>query len=238
MIKAVIFDMFETLVTLFAGPVYMGKQIAEEIGITESKFREIWNPTDEDRTLGKRTLEDVIEESLRVNDRYCQELFDSIIMKRKRMIQTSFEQSNIHPEIIPLFTWFKEQNIKIGLISNCYFEERDIIKKSVLNDYFDVMCMSCELGVKKPDVRIFQKCMEDLGLEPGECLYIGDGGSQELETAKSVGMHPLQAAWYLKDEWNQPARRKPEFLQAESPMDVIVVINEMNGRECYGPFCR
>ena len=238
MIKAVIFDMFETLVSLFAGPVYMGKQIAEEIGITESKFREIWNPTEEDRTLGKRTLEDVIEESLRVNDRYCRELFDSIIMKRKRMIQTSFEQSNIHPEIIPLFTWFKEQNIKIGLITNCYFEERDIIKNSVLNDYFDVMCMSCELGVKKPDVRIFQKCMEDLGLEPGECLYIGDGGSQELETAKSVGMYPLQAAWYLKDELNQPVRRKPEFLQAESPMDVIAVINEMNGRESYGPFCR
>lgn len=238
MIKAVIFDMFETLVTLFVGPVYMGKQIAEEIGITESKFREIWNPTDEDRTLGKRTLEDVIEESLRVNDRYCRELFDSIITKRKKMIQTSFEQSNIHPEIIPLFTWFKEQNIKIGLITNCYFEERDIIKNSVLFEYFDVMCMSCELGVKKPDVRIFQKCMEDLGHKPEECLYIGDGGSLELETAKSIGMYPLQATWYLKDEWKQPARRKPEFLQAESPMDVIAVINEMNGRECYGPFCR
>ena len=227
MIKAVIFDMFETLVTLFAGPVYMGKQIAEEIGISEAKFREIWNPTDEDRTLGKRTLEDVIEESLRVNNRYCRELFDSIIMKRKRMLQTSFEQTNIHSEIVPLLKSLKEQNIKIGLITNCYFEERDIIKNSVLNDYFDVMCMSCELGMKKPDVRIFQKCMEELGLEPGECLYIGDGGSLELETAGSIGMHPLQAAWYLKDEWNQPARRKPEFAQAESPLSVIAKINKI-----------
>lgn len=228
MIKAVIFDMFETLVTLFAGPVYMGKQIAEEIGIAESKFREIWNPTDEARTLGKRTLEDVIEESLRVNNRYSRELLESIITKRKRMYQTSFDSANIHPEIIPMFQALKEQKIKIGLITNCYFEERDIIKNSVLFEYFDVMCMSCELGMKKPDVRIFQKCMKDLGLDPEECLYIGDGGSLELEIAQAVGMHPLQAAWYLKDGTRQPAKRKAEFAQAESPMDVIAIINKIS----------
>ena len=54
MITAVIFDMFETLVTHFESPLYMGKQIADDIGITEQKFREIWNPTDIDRTLGKK----------------------------------------------------------------------------------------------------------------------------------------------------------------------------------------
>lgn len=228
MIKAVIFDMFETLVTLFAGPVYMGKEIAEEIGISEAKFREIWNPTDEDRTLGKRTLEDVIEESLRVNNRYSRELLESIISKRKRMLQTSFEPANIHPEIIPMFQALKEQKIKIGLITNCYFEERDIIKNSVLFEYFDVICMSCELGMKKPDTVIFERCLKDLRLEAQECLYVGDGGSLELEAAQSVGMHPLQAVWYLKDGTRQPAKRKAEFAQAESPMDVSEEIKKIS----------
>ena len=225
MIKAVIFDMFETLVTLFTGSVYMGREIAAEIGLSEPKFREIWDTTDEARTLGKRTLESVIEEVLTVNNCYSEELFERIITKRKRMIRESFE--HIHPEIIPLFKWFKEQNIKIGLITNCFFEERDIIKDSVFFEYFDVMCMSCELGIKKPDIRIFQKCMKDLGLEPAECLYVGDGGSLELETAKSVGMHPLQAAWYLKDGTRQPVKRKAEFSQAESPLDVIAEIKKL-----------
>lgn len=225
MIKAVIFDMFETLVTLFTGSVYMGREIAAEIGLPEPKFREIWDTTDEARTLGKRTLESVIEEILTVNDCYSEELFERIITKRKRMIRESFE--HIHPEIIPLFQWFKEQNIKIGLITNCYFEERDIIKDSVFFEYFDVMCMSCELGVKKPDTAIFEKCMADLGLEPEECLYVGDGGSLELETAKSVGMHPLQAAWYLKDGTRQPVKRKAEFAQVESPLDVIVEVKKL-----------
>ena len=70
MMKAIIFDMFETLITHFESPIYMGKQIAEHIGIPESKFREIWDATDDDRTLGKKTLEEVIEEVLKVNNCY------------------------------------------------------------------------------------------------------------------------------------------------------------------------
>ena len=83
MIKAVIFDMFETLVTHYESPLYMAKQISSDIGITEQKFREIWNTTDDDRTLGKKTLEEVIEKSLKVNNRYSIELFEKIVNKRK-----------------------------------------------------------------------------------------------------------------------------------------------------------
>lgn len=219
MIKAVIFDMFETLITHFESPLYMGKQIAEDIGISEAKFREIWDTSDDDRTLGKRSLEDVIEEILRVNQCYSPAVFENIIAKRKQSKTECF--AHIHPEIIPLFQMLKQRNIKIGLITNCYFEERDVIKYSVFWEYFDAVCMSCEVGSKKPDVVIFQKCMEDLSVLPEECLYVGDGGSFELETAQSLGMHPLQAAWYLKEGVNQPARRKQEFKQAETPLEVI-----------------
>lgn len=223
MIKAVIFDMFETLITHFESPLYMGKQISNDIGIDEQKFREIWDTSDEDRTLGKRSLEEVIEEILKVNHCYSPQLFEKIITKRKMSKRECFE--HIHPEIIPLFKTLKAMNIKIGLITNCYFEESEVIKNSVFFEYFDSVCMSCEIGVKKPDTRIFEKCMRDLDVVAKECLYVGDGGSFELETAKSLGMHPLQATWYLKDGVNQPAKRKKEFKQAESPLEVISEIN-------------
>ena len=219
MIKAVIFDMFETLITHFESPLYMGKQITEDIGISESKFREVWNTTDDDRTLGKRTLEDVIEEVLRINNCYSEELFDKIITKRRQSKVECF--NHIHSEILPLFNTLKESKIKIGLITNCYFEERDVIKDSIFWNYFDSVCMSCELGMKKPEVEIFHKCMKDLEVIPEECLYIGDGGSFELETAQSLGMKALQAVWYLKDGVNQPAKRKKEFMQVETPMEVL-----------------
>lgn len=223
MIKAVIFDMFETLITHFESPLYMGKQISKDIGIDEQKFREIWDTLDEDRTLGKRSLEEVIEEILKVNHCYSPQLFEKIITKRKMSKRECFE--HIHPEIIPLFNTLKAMNIKIGLITNCYFEESEVIKNSVFFEYFDSVCMSCEIGVKKPDTRIFEKCIRDLDVAAKECLYVGDGGSFELETAKSLGMYPLQAAWYLKDGVNQPAKRKKEFMQAESPLEVISEIN-------------
>ena len=98
MIKAVIFDMFETLITHFESPLYMAKQISEDIGIPEQKFREIWDTTDDDRTLGKRTFEDVIEEALRVNGCYSAELFDKIVNKRIMSKIECFEL--IHPQII------------------------------------------------------------------------------------------------------------------------------------------
>lgn len=218
MIKAVIFDMFETLITHFESPLYMGKQITEDIGISESKFREVWNTTDDDRTLGKRTLEDVIEEVLKINNCYSEELFEKIITKRKQSKVECF--NHIHPEIVPLFNELKNNGIKIGLITNCYFEERDVIKESILWKYFDAVCMSCELGMKKPDVEIFHKCMGDLGVQPEECIYVGDGGNFELETAQALGIKALQAVWYLKDGVNQPAKRKKEFVQVETPMEV------------------
>ena len=226
MIKAVIFDMFETLITHFESPLYMAKQICADIGITETKFREIWDVTDLDRTLGKKTLEEVIEEVLKKNDRYSLELFEMIINKRKQSKIECF--NHIHPKILPLLTSIKKMNIKIGLITNCYFEERDVIQNSVLYDYFDVVCMSCELGLAKPDTAIFKKCTQALDVSPEECLYIGDGGSFELETARSIGMHPNQAVWYLKEGANQPAKRKKDFIQAESPMSVISQIEKFS----------
>ena len=224
MIKAVIFDMFETLVTHFESPIYMAKQISDDIGIAEQKFREIWDSTGDDRTLGKSSLEEVIEEILKVNNCHSSELFEKIITKRRMSKMECFEY--IHPELIPLFTRLKEMNIKIGLITNCFFEERDVIKKSIFFDYFDSVCMSCEIGLKKPDGKIYKKCMKDLEVEAEECIYVGDGGSCELETAQALGMNPLQAAWYLKDGVNQPAKRKKEFLQAEAPLEVLLEINK------------
>ena len=225
MIKAVIFDMFETLVTHYESPLYMGKQICEDIGISESKFREIWDTTEEDKTLGKKSLEDVIDEILRVNDRYSPELFEKIVNKRKNTKIEMFE--HLHTDIIPMLTEIKNKNIKIGLITNCYFEERDAIVNSKLYNYFDAVCMSCELGLAKPDVKIFEKCVCDLQVRFDECVYVGDGGSYELETARSLGMHPVQAVWYMKEGVEQLSKRKPGFLQVTSPLDVSAELNNV-----------
>lgn len=61
MIKAVIFDMYETLITLFGSPFYFVRQMASDADVEEETFREIWRAAETDRTIGKMTLEEVLD---------------------------------------------------------------------------------------------------------------------------------------------------------------------------------
>ncbi len=118
----------------------------------------------------------------------------------------------------------KKRKIKIGLVSNCFSEEAQVIRESILIQYFDAPYMSYEQGVQKPDQVIFRRCMEGLEVQPQECLYVGDGGSQELEVAEKIGMKSLQATWYLKEGTLQPVGKKQNFIHLETPYDVLKYI--------------
>lgn len=219
MTRAVIFDMYETLITHFNTPLYFGAQMAQEAGIPIEKFLPLWRATDDDRTVGKITLEEVLSMILKENHCYSEELVNKMAEKRTATKVELFK--HLHSEIIPMLQALKEKGILIGLISNCYFEEATVIRNSELFPYFDGVYLSCEQGVKKPDEEIFRRCMEELSVQPEECVYVGDGGSYELETAKGLGMKAVQAVWYLKEGSGQPTGRMQEFPQAESPIEVL-----------------
>ncbi len=219
MIRAVIFDMFETLITHYNCPLYFGAQMAEDAGIPEERFQALWRPTEYERTIGKVTFEEIIERILRGNQCYSKEVFDKIVAKRVATKEECFR--HLHPEIIPMLLGLKEKGIRIGLISNCFSEETGAIRNNVLFPYFDATYLSYEQGVAKPDEEIFHRCMMELSVRPEECLYVGDGGSRELETAERLGMKVAQAAWYFKEGTMQPTGRKEGFEQLERPLEVV-----------------
>ncbi len=219
MIRAVIFDMFETLVTLFRSPLYFGAEMAEDAGIPEDQFQLLWQPTEYDRTVGKVTLEEVLERFLRENHRYSEALLKKIVDKRIAAKEECFR--HLHNEIIPMLSSLRKRGLLIGLISNCFSEEADAIRRSVLFPYFDAIYLSYELGIQKPDIEIFQRCMDGFSVKAEECVYVGDGGSDELETARKLGMKAVQAVWYLRDGTTQPAKRKHDFIQMEKPLDIV-----------------
>lgn len=223
MIKAVIFDMYETLITHYNCPLYFSSEMAHDAGIPVDIFRNLWRSTEDDRSTGKLTLEQTIEMILRQNHRYSDELLNTIISKRIAIKKECFR--HLHPEIIPMLNNLKEEGILIGLISNCFSEEAKVIRESILFPYFDSAFLSYEQGIQKPNPEIFKRCMEDLSVTPEECLYIGDGGSFELETARSLDMNAVQAIWYLKDQTPHTSKPMPEFRQLEKPLDVIRFLN-------------
>lgn len=181
MIKAVIFDMYETLITHFQSPLYFGTQIAVDAGIPENKFLEMWETTSKDRTIGKMTLEEALETILKKNNCFSDELLNQIVQKRIKTKAALFQ--HMHEEILPLLSDLKKKGILMGLISNCFSEEAEVIKKSILFPYFDAVCLSYEQGLQKPAAEIYKRCIHMLNVEAMECIYVGDGGDFELEAA-------------------------------------------------------
>ena len=193
--------------------------MAADAGIPVEKFQPLWRSTESERTVGTMTFEDVVTKILEENNCYSEEILKTIANKRTAVKEECFK--HLHGEIIPMLKELKERGIKIGLISNCFSEEAVVIRKSILFPYFDGVCLSYEQGVQKPDKEIYRRCMEQLDVTPEECVYVGDGGSFELETARKLGMTAVQAVWYLREGTSQPTGRMEEFEQANTPMDVL-----------------
>lgn len=193
--------------------------MAADAGIPVERFQPLWRSTESERTVGTMTFEDVVTKILEENNCYSEEILKTIGNKRTAVKEECFK--HLHGEIIPMLEELKERGIKIGLISNCFSEEAVVIRKSILFPYFDGVCLSYEQGVQKPDKEIYRRCMEQLDVTPEECIYVGDGGSFELETAREIGMIAVQAVWYLREGTSQPKGRMEEFEQVEKPMDVL-----------------
>lgn len=225
MTKAVIFDMYETLITHYNCPLYFSTEMAADAGISVEKFQPLWRSTEYERTVGKMNFEDVITRILEENNCYSEVVLKKIADKRTAIKEECFK--HLHDEIIPMLEALKEKGIKIGLISNCFSEEAVVIRRSVLFPYFDEVCLSYEEGLQKPDVEIYRRCVDKLSVAPQECVYVGDGGSFELETAKELGMKAVQAVWYLKEGTFQPKGRMKEFEQAERPLEVLEYVKSL-----------
>ncbi|MGN1328949.1 MAG: HAD family hydrolase [Eubacterium sp.] len=219
MIKAVIFGMYETLITQYNNPQYFGRHIAKDADIEESVFMKTWEITEYDKTIGKMTFEDAVSKILKENYRYSEELLNKISDKRKSAKRDNF--NHLNEQIIPLLKELKKREIKIGIITNCYSEEVEVIRNSCLFKYFDVVCFSYEEGIKKPNEAIYNLCLERLNLNADECLYVGDGGCCELEGAENVGMTAVQAVWYIKNIPSYKEQMNEKYIQAEMPLDIL-----------------
>lgn len=220
--KAVIFDMYETLITHYESPLYFGTQMAKDAGVEEDRFLKTWRSLEQDRTVGRVSLEDVLERILKENNCYSKKIVEELVEKRKMTKRECFH--HLHKEIIPLLETLRNDGIAIGLISNCFSEEAEVIRESILFPYFDAVCLSYEERIQKPEEDIFYRCLDRLSLKPEECIYVGDGGSQELETARKIGMEAVQAVWYLKKEISRLSKPKNGFEQAKTPLKILTYV--------------
>jgi putative hydrolase of the HAD superfamily len=80
--------------------------------------------------------------------------------------------------------------IQTGLISNAWSDLRDYLRREKMIDAFDHIIISAEVGVAKPDPKIFQIALEKAGVSPSEAVFVDDF-YVNIEGCEKVGMQGI-----------------------------------------------
>ncbi len=190
--QAVIFDLFGTLVDIFSRREYESTltEMVSILKVPYDDFYKIWMQTAKKRTTG---VFKTIEENL---EYICRELKIPTTeeqIKEATRVRYKYLTRALTPrqDAIKVISSLKSSGYKIGLISNCSIEPPLIWPTTPFAPFFNVALFSSVVGILKPDRRIFQMAAEQLMVKPSKCVYIGDGGDNELAAAANAGMTPV-----------------------------------------------
>lgn len=212
--KAIIFDLYGTLVDNFSMEEHekVATRMAKILGAPPEEFVRLWFESYDWRAVGKISAP---EDNIRyICDRLGITAEESAVQEAAR-VRYEFIRNGLKPdsEAIPVILKLKSMGYKVGLISDCSAETPASWDTSPLSHLMNAAIFSCLVGFKKPEPHIYLRAAEQLGVEPMQCLYIGDGASQELSGAASVGMQPVM------------------ITNAAEPLDAHGVHEEWTGRK-------
>ena len=190
--KAVIFDLFGTLVDNFTTSEYQQvlAEMSKVLKAPPEGFSRLWRETFRMRVNGTHRTH---QESIRY---ICRELGVPVTeeqIEKAAALRLDYTIKTLKPrqEALPVIKKLKSMGYKVALISDCSPETPTAWPKTQFKGIFDVTVFSCVAGVKKPDPKIYKMATDSLKVKPQDCLYIGDGSSTELTGARQAGMTPV-----------------------------------------------
>lgn len=190
--QAVIFDLFGTLVESFSIQEHRNilVDMASVLSAPPDEFAQLWIDVFDWRSTGVFKSP---EENIEYNCRKLGVYPGDTEIKHAAQIRHDFTLRSLAPrtDAIEVLSNLKSAGYKLALISDCSAEVPEIWESTPFAPLIDVPVFSCSAGLKKPDPRIYHLATSKLGVEPEDCLYIGDGSSQELTGASKVGMYPV-----------------------------------------------
>lgn len=228
-LKAVIFDLYETLVTEF-DPQWQPPtpSIAERLGITEAAMDEGWRRVHDARMRGVVSFREALHRICRFGGRAGVDTAVIDALERERYEEKREPFRAVSGEIIAMLRDLRSRSLKLCVISNAAAEETDGWWGSELRGHFDAAVFSYEAGLLKPEWEIYGRGCALLGIEPRETAFVGDGGADELRGAARAGLRPVWATWFL-DQWPQGVRHGyadhgAEFPRVRVPRDMAAAL--------------
>lgn len=96
-----------------------------------------------------------------------------------------------YPETRAVLERLKAEGYRLGIISNWSWHLPELCESLDLARYFEVIITSARVGYPKPQSRIFETALSQIGAKPHEALHVGDTFGADVEGAWSVGMEAL-----------------------------------------------
>lgn len=96
----------------------------------------------------------------------------------------------LRPEMQEVIRSCKQEGIELAILSNelDLFYGKDFRHRLPFLADFRTICDATYTGILKPDPRAFELCLEALGREPADCLFVDDQ-ARNIAGARAVGLH-------------------------------------------------
>ncbi len=207
-VDAVFFDAWDTLFFISASRTEQFLQAVRPFGLTWSA-EEVEKALDEAARFYIPHDHDpaTLEEEQEVWRRFFAACLQNLgttpqpdIVKRLVDEVFSFRWLQLFPETLEVLKVCR-QHCKVGLISNAWASMRQLMDTLGLAPYFHACIISAEVGVRKPDPRIFQIALQTLGV-PAERSVFVDDDLKNVQVAQQLGIH---AFWLNRTDQSQDA---------------------------------
>ncbi|HLH61758.1 MAG TPA: HAD family phosphatase [Ktedonobacteraceae bacterium] len=146
------------------------KELSEKVYLSEVGNR---------ATIGQATTEEVWQQVVRDF---------GLDTEQARELRRDFEAAELFNEELASFLRSLRPRYKTAILSNAWFGAREIFTETYkLDDMVDVIIVSYEEGLAKPDPRIFQLVCERLHARPSEIIFVDDW-PPHVQAASALGM--------------------------------------------------
>jgi len=181
MIKAILFDFDGVLTTDGTGSQSICNYICNKMGLDMEIFKKEYYKYNDDLLYGKINHENIW-------GTLCAGINTKIDIN---ILYESFKNTPIDSRMIEIVDELKQQNYKIGMVTDNKKDRiDDIVKYYDWNKIFDAITISAEVGSGKDYNETFMKTMNCLNVNADECVFI-DNQEKNLIAPKSMGMNVI-----------------------------------------------
>jgi HAD superfamily hydrolase (TIGR01509 family) len=198
MINAVLFDLFETLITESPVRPTRASSLGRALGLEQEAFRVEWKAWRPRIVLGQLSFADALAEISKTLTG-CVDTAAVQRIRQQRIREKAAAYARIDEEVMALISDLRRQGVGLAVMSNCFSEDVLAWSTCPLAREFQCTAFSFAEGVAKPAPEIYLRAVSRLGVEPATAVFIGDGGDNELTGAAHAGLRAFRAMWFVRN---------------------------------------